>query len=103
MVCEEFGIKESTFCEICKAKDKLCSFPLICDDPNSSQDGSASKRMRKMKYSELDKTVYKWYKQERSVGVSIRGVDIQSATQWLASQMGMSEYPTQPFQSPYPS
>ena len=89
MVCEEFDIKKSTFYDIRKAKDKLRSFSLAREDPeNKSGSGSSTRRIRAIKYSELDAAVYKWYQQERSVGVSVRGIDIQSAAQRLATAMG---------------
>ena len=57
MVCEEFDIKKSTFCDIKKAKEKLHQFASCHDDPNS--DGSsgpvsdlATKRIRSLKFSD---------------------------------------------------
>lgn len=48
--------------------------------------------MHAIKYLELYVAVYKWYEQEHSVSVSIRGVDIQSAVLRLVSQIGMSDF-----------
>ena len=61
-------------------------------DSNKDRKGvvHSLKTMRVAKSRELEDAVYKWYVQERSVGVNVRGVDILDAAVKLAAHMGIS-------------
>ncbi|XP_013787899.1 tigger transposable element-derived protein 7-like [Limulus polyphemus] len=84
-VCEEFGIKTSTFSDIKKSGYKIKVHALSLEDSSSSN--KTQKRINPAKYSNWDQAVYKWYKQELPSGINIRGVDIQNAAASLAQDL----------------
>ena len=90
VVCEEFSIKKSTFYDIKKAKEKIRRFALSREEGWEKK--KPTKRIKGLKYDELDAAVYKWFKQERSVAVEVRGVDIQDAAKRLATHLGIPDF-----------
>ncbi|KAG7157472.1 Tigger transposable element-derived protein 7-like 60, partial [Homarus americanus] len=55
------------------------------EDPGSSKE--VQKRIKPAKFTDLDKAVYKWYKQEHASGINVHGMDIQNATARLAQHL----------------
>ena len=90
MVCEEFQIKKSTFYDIKKAKEKIRKFALSREE--GWEKSKPTKRIKSLKYDELDAAVYKWYKQERAVSIEVRGIDIQDAAMRLAEHLGIEGF-----------
>ena len=60
-------------------------------DPNKDKKGvvHTCKHMKVARSKDLEEAVHKWYVQERSVGVNVRGVDILDAAKKLAAHMGI--------------
>ncbi|KAG7160673.1 Tigger transposable element-derived protein 7-like 27, partial [Homarus americanus] len=85
LVCEEFGIKSSTFYDIKKSRDKIRKYSLSLEDPGRSK--KVQKRIKPTMFVDLDQAVYKWYKHERASGINVRGVDIQNTAVSLAKHL----------------
>ena len=93
-VCEEYGVKKQTVSDIRKAKDKLLAFSLkynVVEGRENSFVGGR-KRMRVSKDENLEEAVTKWFVQQRSCGVKVRGIAIQDAAQKLARHMGITDF-----------
>ena len=93
-VCEEYGVKKQTVSDIRKAKDKLLTFSLkynVVEGRENSFVGGR-KRMRVSKDENLEEAVTKWFVQQRSCGVKVRGIAIQDAAQKLARHMGITDF-----------
>ena len=60
-------------------------------DPNKDNKGVVhmSKYMKVARSKDLEAAVYKWYVQECSMGVNVRGVDILDTAKKLAAHMGI--------------
>ena len=90
IVCERYGIKKSTFYDIRRDKQKIRDFA-------EARGGKASvKKIKTLKLADLDEAVFKWYKQERSVAVAVRGVDLQMAAVRLAQHLGYKDFKASP-------
>ena len=89
-VCEQFGIKSSTFYDIKKARDKIKKRASELEDAGGSK--KVPKRIKSAKYADLDAAVFKWYKQQRSIGLKVRGVDLQDAAVRLARHLGIQDF-----------
>ena len=93
-VCEEYGVKKQTVSDIRKAKDKLLAFSLkyyVVEGRENSFVGGR-KRMRVSKDENLKEAITKWFVQQRSCGVKVRGIAIQDAAQKLARHMGITDF-----------
>ena len=77
-VCEKYGVKRQTVSNIRKNKKKLEKFTAsYCIDAASSKSGKVGNRKHmKTGKESLDATVMKWYVQERSNGINVRGTKI---------------------------
>lgn len=94
-VCDEYGVKKQTVSDIRKSKVKLQEYALkfSIDGSGSKSAGfSARKHMKPAKSQDLDEAVYKWYVQERSVGVKVRAVEIASAATDLAEHLAIPNF-----------
>ena len=75
-----------------RSKEKLLVFAVKFDvDSNKGKKGvvHTRKHMRVAESKDLEDAVYKWYVQEHSVVVNVRGVDILDATVKLDAHMGI--------------
>ena len=90
MVCEEFGIKKTTYYDLKKSKEKIRAYNREMEKPKKGE--NVKKRMTVSKYEDLDKAVFKWYKQHRSVVVNVRGVDIQDAASRFAKHLEIDDF-----------
>ena len=88
-VCDEYGIKKQTVSDIRKAKDKLKSFAVNFEVEKASSIKDKRKHMKMCSNKDLENAVYKWYMQQRSVQVSVRGTKILDAANKLAQHMGI--------------
>ena len=89
-VYDEYGVKKQTVSDIRRSKDKLTSYVMKFDvDPSKGKKGAVHKRkhMNVPKSRELEEAVYKWYVQQRSVSVNVRGLEIADAANKLAHHM----------------
>ena len=91
IVCERYGIKKSTFYDIRRDKAKIRGFADAREDGPDSKKNPV-RRIKGLRYEDLDAAVYKWYKQERSVAVAVRGVDIQEAAGRFATHLGIKDF-----------
>ena len=94
-VCEKYGFKKQTVSDIRKIKDKLMKYAAsCCVDASSSKSGKVSNRkhMKTGKDQALDAVVMKWYVQERSSGVNVRGVNLLTAATKLAAHLGYTDF-----------
>ena len=89
-VCERFDIKPSTFYDIKKAREKIRKRASELEDAGGSK--HVPKRIKLAKYSDLDAAVFKWYKQQRSGGIKVRGVDLQDAALRLSKHLGIANF-----------
>ena len=84
-IMEKYGIKKTTLHDILKTKDKVrASFAKL----EQGQKGEKIFRVRKLPHEGLDDAVFKWYRQQRSEGVPVRGVDLQHAAERLSIHLG---------------
>ena len=94
-VCEKYGVKKQTVSDIRKNKEKLEKFAAsYCIDAASSKSGKVGNRkhMKTGKEESLDAAVMKWYVQERSNGVNVRGTEILAAARKLAAHLDFSDF-----------
>jgi hypothetical protein len=89
-VCEIYSVKKQTVSDICKNKKKLngVCIKIQCSKTISTVGGSR-KHMKVAEDKILDEAVYKWFVQQRSSGVVVRGVELKSAAERLAKHMGL--------------
>ncbi|CAM1324768.1 Uncharacterised protein r2_g3362 [Pycnogonum litorale] len=75
-VCEIYGVKKQTVSDIRKAKDKLRKYA-VKFNVDSSKDKKGVIHVRRHikdpQSKELEEAVFKWYVQQRSVKVNVRG------------------------------
>ena len=94
-VCKQYGVKKQLVCDIRKSKEKLMKYAaLYCVDASSSQSGKVKtkKHMKTGKDQAFNAAVMKWYVQERSSGVNVRGVELLAAATELASHLGYTNF-----------
>ena len=94
-VCEEYGCKKQTVSDIRKAKAKLMDYASkYCVDGTKTKSGQVNPRkyMSTASKSQLDAAVLKWFLQQRSEGVNIRGVEIIAAAVKLAAHLGIENF-----------
>lgn len=86
----EFDLKSKIFYDTKKSKQKIRDYSLTLDDAGKVK--KSKKRMTSPKYEMLHQTVFKWYKQERATSIPVCGMEMQSAAEYLASQLGVSDF-----------
>lgn len=93
-MCVEYGVKKQTISDIRRAKEKLQSYAVKYSVSHTNKGGSSSgrKHMKVSQLVDLDTAVYKWYIQQRSVAVCVRGVEIASSAAKLAAHMGITDF-----------
>ncbi|KAK4322487.1 hypothetical protein Pmani_006826 [Petrolisthes manimaculis] len=92
-VCEIYGVKKQTVSDIRKAKDKLRNYALKFNvDTTKDKKGVIHGRshMRQPQSETLEEAVFKWYVQQRSVKVNVRGVELMAGARKLADHMGIN-------------
>ncbi|CAK8691374.1 unnamed protein product [Clavelina lepadiformis] len=94
-VCDQYGVEKQTVSDIKKSKDKLLKYATsYCVDAASSKGGKVSNRkhMKMGKEQSLDAAVMKWYVQQRSSGVNVRGTELIAAAAKLATSLGLTDF-----------
>jgi hypothetical protein len=66
-------------------------FVLKQDDPCSAQ-AAKQKRTSGPKQDKTVEALYQWYKQKLSVGISLRGVELQAAAERLDQRLGEPDF-----------
>nr|XP_045611295.1 tigger transposable element-derived protein 7-like [Procambarus clarkii] len=84
----EFNVGKSTVCDIKRQKDDIRKFLA------SSDSGALNKRktIKGSANTNLDKAVYKWFNQERSVGMPLGGDAIKTAADKFAQKMNIPDF-----------
>ncbi|XP_063226872.1 tigger transposable element-derived protein 7-like [Bacillus rossius redtenbacheri] len=85
-LCVEFGIAKQTVSDTKKQKEKLKAFAVKCD---AEETVASRKRLKFPGDTNLEEAVHRWYVQQRSSGVAIRGVELQAAADKLAKHMNI--------------
>lgn len=86
-ILEKFNITKSTFYDIKKNKDKLKSFV-----ESETKSNKNIIRLREPNFKKIDSAVYTWYCSQRSSGVPIRGIEIQTAAIRFAQTLGEPDF-----------
>lgn len=92
-ICDEYGCAKQTVSDIRKAKEKLKKYAIKFDvGVNKDRSGivRSRKHMKVARNKDLEEAVYKWYVQQRSVKVKVRGIEIMAAAAKLADHMGVA-------------
>ena len=71
-LCKEFGVAKQTVSDIKKSKESLKKYAV----ENNVGANNERKTMKPALNSNLDAAVFKWYLQQRSCGINVRGVEI---------------------------
>ena len=88
-IIREYGVAKQTISDIKKCKDKIRAFgSAVKENPKSNM----RMTFKKGYFENLEKAIVKWYRQEESVGVAVRGYDIQAAAKRLAVQMNVPDF-----------
>ena len=85
-------MKKQTVSDIRRSEDKLTSYAMTFDvAPSKDMKGAVHKRrhIKGRNSRELEEAVYKWYVQQRSVSVNVRGLDIADAANKLPRHVGI--------------
>nr|XP_045600957.1 tigger transposable element-derived protein 7-like [Procambarus clarkii] len=84
----EFNVGKSTVCDIKRQKDDIRKFLA------SSDSGALNKRktIKGSANTNLDEAVYKWFNQERSVGMPLGGDAIKTAADKFAQKMNIPDF-----------
>ena len=75
-VCDEHGLKKQAVSDIRRSNDKLTSYEMKFDvAPSKDRKGAVHKwkHMKVARSKVLEEEVYKWYVQQQSVKVNVRG------------------------------
>ncbi|XP_050705146.1 tigger transposable element-derived protein 7-like [Eriocheir sinensis] len=93
-IAHEYGIGNSTVTDIKKTGPQLRQFtqkhlPAVFHHKNKD---SGPRTMKLGKYQNLDEALFKWQQQHVSSGLPVRGVDLQSAAETLANDLGINDF-----------
>ena len=86
-LCAEFGVSKQCVSDTKKSKAAILAYSTQrCIDAASAKGkhGAPRKHMTTGKHTDLDTAVIKWYTQQRSVGVNVRGVEIIRTSEEMA-------------------
>ena len=96
-ISADYGIAKQTISDIKKSKEKLMKYS--SDSLGGQDSGSASRKSgverKRVQYGRADKleeAVVKWYRQQISVGVSVRGIELKHAAKTLGAKMGIENF-----------
>ena len=93
-LAQEYGVARQTISDFKRNKDNLRAYAAQLSSDQGVSDPKFGKRktLKKGKYVDLEKAIIKWYRQEDSVGVNVRGLEIQDAARRLAAQMNVADF-----------
>ena len=89
----EYGVVKQTVSDIKRNKDKIRACAVqVRSDQGLSDPKYTCKKLKTGQFIELEKAALKWYRQEDSVGIAVRGCDIKDDALRLAVQMKISDF-----------
>jgi hypothetical protein len=91
-IAEEFGISQQTVSDIKKQKESIKSFALKFDVGSDKSGVSNRQTLKKPKEMLLEEAVLRWYLQQRSSGVGVRGVDLKAAAEKFAKHFKLQNF-----------
>ena len=68
MIQEEYNVGKSTIYDLRSDKEKILQYAAECESANLMKN---RKTMKPVKFDELDRVLYEWFKQRRSEGIPI--------------------------------
>lgn len=86
-IAQEFGISQQTVSDIKKQKESIKTFALKFDVGNNKSSVSNRQTLKKPKEVLLEEAVLKWYSQQRSSGVDVRGDELRAAAEEFAKHL----------------
>ena len=84
-LCKEFGVAKQTVSDLKKKKVALKKYAV----ENNVGANNDRRTMKPALNTNLDAAVLKWYLQQRSQGINVRGVEIMAAAEELAQHMNV--------------
>jgi transposase len=91
-IAAEFGISQQTVSDIKKQKESIKSFALKFDVGSDKSSVSNRQTLKKPKEVLLEEAVLRWYLQQRSSGVGVRGVDLKAAAEIFAKHFKLQNF-----------
>ena len=91
-IVAKYKIGSSTVYDIKKAKNELRNFQSQQNIAAGAEHFAKRKRLVTGRMKTIDESVYEWYKQQRSVGVPIRGTDFQDAANRFAKHLNIQNF-----------
>lgn len=88
-VCKEYGIARQTVSDLKKKKGEIIKFSKKF---NIGDGRKCLKRMKTPTHEKLDKAIFTWYVQQQSLGIDLKGIDIQAAAERFAFQFGIDGF-----------
>ena len=89
----KYGIAKQTISDIRKKKDKIRGYAKAVASGTSISDPSLGKKRFKLgQYISVEEATLKWYRQQQSVGITIRSYELKNAAYRLAKQMGVAGF-----------
>ena len=90
----EYGCGRQTISDFKNNKQKLRDFAQrhLPSDIRSPCSVVKARTMRTAKHEALDAACFKWYNQQKSCGITVRGVDIKDAAKILARDLGIEDF-----------
>ena len=91
-IVAKYKIGSSTVYDIKKAKNELRNFQSQQNIAAGAEHLAKRKRLVTGRMKTIDESVYEWYKQQRSVGVPVRGTDLQDAANRFAKHLNIQNF-----------
>ena len=91
-IVSKYKIGSSTVYDKKKAKNELRNFQSQQNIAAGAENLAKRKRLVTGRIKTIDESVYEWYKQQRSVGVPIRGTDLQDAADRFAKHLNIQNF-----------
>jgi transposase len=91
-IAQEFGISQQTVSDIKKQKESIKTFALKFDVGNDKSSVSNRQTLKKPKEVLLEEAVLKWYSQQRSSGVDVRGDELRAAAEEFAKHLKIHNF-----------
>ncbi|KAG7163598.1 Tigger transposable element-derived protein 7-like 4 [Homarus americanus] len=89
----EYNVGVTTVKDLRHNQDKIKGLSLKFDISEKGKEPTSIRKTLKLpKDSELEESVCRWFSQQRSSGVPIRGCDIQHAAERLAQVLGVADF-----------
>lgn len=95
-LCEEFGVKKQTVCDIRRSEAELEFFSQTFGVEVTNKDSVVNERkhMAVEKRKKHENAVYRWFLEQCSVSLNVHSLNLRSATKSLAQQIKLKFEPT---------